>query len=165
MIKILEPKKLRFEQHDGGWLRLILPNGKIHEPITCVPLFPLSHPHGYVALLVEKNGTTEQLGIIKRLSDLSPSQRSFVEREIQLRYFCPQILDIQKITSKYGVDQWEVMTDRGKKRFMVQDAKENVMIRDNGLIVIIDVDGCRYQVRDYRQLPIRARIQLEQALL
>lgn len=165
MINIFQPDELTFERRDGGLLRVKLTNGKIYEPITCVPLFPLSHPNGYIALLVHKDGATEELGVIKWLNDLPPEPRSLVEREIQLRYFCPRILDIHAITSKYGLDQWEVTTERGKKRFLVQDAKENVTIRDDGVIMIIDTDGCRYQVRDYRKLPIRARIRLEQALL
>ncbi|MDZ7333069.1 MAG: DUF1854 domain-containing protein [candidate division KSB1 bacterium] len=165
MIKILQPDELNFEQKDGGFLRLKLANGTIHEPISCVPLFPLSNPTSYIALVVKRNGTTEEVGVIHQLNDLSPAQRPLVEREIQLRYFCPRILDIHAISSKYGVDQWDVTTDCGKKRFLVQDAKENVTIRDDGLIMIIDTEGCRYQVRDYRQLPTRARIRLEQALL
>lgn len=165
MINILEPHELTFEQQDGGMLRLKMADGTIHEPITCVPLFPLSHPASYIALVVTKNGTTEELGVIQQLNDLPPVQRSLVERELQLRYFCPRILDIHAITSKYGVDQWDVTTDCGKKRFLVQDAKEHVTIRDDGVIMIIDTEGCRYQVRDYRRLPTRARIRLEQALL
>lgn len=165
MIKLLAPQELTFEQHNSGWLRLKLSNGKIFEPITCVPLFPLSQPEGYIAVSVQIDGAAEELGIIRQLSELAIEQRSLVERELQLRYFCPRILNIHEISSRCGVDQWDVETDRGEKRFVVQDAKENVAIRDNGLIVIIDSDGCRYQIRDYRQLPWRAQVKLEQALL
>ncbi|MDZ7263624.1 MAG: DUF1854 domain-containing protein [candidate division KSB1 bacterium] len=165
MIQLLHPKELTFERLQNGRLRLKLRNGKIYEPIICVALFPLSQPECYIAVSLQADGATNELGIIQRLDDFPKEQRLLVEQEIQLRYFCPRILNIHKITSKYGVDQWHVVTDRGEKRFVVQDAKENVTIRDNGLIVIIDTDGCRYQIRDYGQLPSQAKMELEQALL
>ena len=54
---------------------------------------------------------------------------------------------------------------KGEKTFIVQDVKENVIIRDAGLIVITDVDKCRYQIRDFRNLPTKARMELERTLL
>jgi hypothetical protein len=165
MIKLLSPSELTFDLQTNGRLRLTMSNGKTYAPITCVALFPLSRPQGYIAISVQQNGATEEIGIIRELSELPLEQRALVEQELQLHYFCPRILNIHKITSKYGVDQWQVATDRGEKQFVVQDAKENVTIRDDGLIVITDFDGCRYQIRDYRQLPWPARMRLEQALL
>ena len=57
------------------------------------------------------------------------------------------------------------MTDKGEKTFFVQDVKENVIIRESGLIVITDIEKCKYQIRDYRKLPTKARVELEQTLL
>ena len=164
-MKILDPAELSFESTKNGFLRLKLNNGTIYERVECYPLFPLSKPDAYVAISRRMDFDLEEIGIIKSLNKLSTKQRSMVESEIQFRHFSPEIIDIQKIISKYGVDHWEVMTDKGEKTFIVQDVKENVIIRDAGLIVITDVDKCRYQIRDYRNLPSKARAELERTLL
>jgi hypothetical protein len=164
-MKILNPAELAFEQAETGFLRLKLDNGTNYERIECHPLFPLSEPDVYIALSSRNDSEVEEIGIIKSLKKLSAKQQSLVEREIQFSYFSPKIIDINKITSKYGMNQWEVVTDKGDKTFIVQDVKENVMIREGGLIVITDIDKCRYQIRDYRKLPSKARMELEQTLL
>ena len=164
-MKLLNPDELTFEQAENGYLRLKINDGKIYEPVECNALLPLSQPDGYISISARNDSEVEELGIIRQLKDLAAEQRSLVEREIQFRYFSPEIIDIKKITSKYGVDQWEVVTDKGEKTFMVQDVKENVAIRESGLIVIMDIDKCRYQIRDYRKLPSKARMELEQTLL
>jgi len=164
-MKLLNPDELTFEPAENGFLKLRFNDGKIYEQVECNALFPLSQPESYIAVSERKDSEVEEIGIIRQLKDLAVEQRSLVEKEIQFRYFCPEIIDIKKITSKYGVDQWEVVTDKGEKTFMVQDVKENVTIRESGLIVIMDIDKCRYQIRDYRNLPSKARMELEQTLL
>ena len=164
-MKILNPGELNFEKAENGFLRLKLSNGTIYERVECHPLFPLSEPGAYIAISKRNDSDVEEIGIIKSLDKLSAKQRSLVEREIQFRHFSPEIIGITKITSKYGVDHWEVMTDKGDKTFIVQDVKENVMIRESELIVITDIDKCRYQIRDYRKLPSKARMELERTLL
>ncbi len=164
-MNLLNPNELTFEQAENSFLRLMMKNGEIFEKIECTPLFPLSKPDKYISISYQKEKGVEEIGIIKSLKDLPADQRRLVENEIQFRYFSPHITDIRKITSKYGVDQWEVLTDRGEKTFFVQDTKENVMIQENGLIIITDIDKCRFQIRDYRQLPAKARFHLESTLL
>jgi hypothetical protein len=164
-MKLLNSDELLFEQNQNGFLQLKLSNGTIYESVECHPLFPLSDPEAYISISIQKDSNIEEIGIVRSLKELSVEQRALVAKEIQFRYFSPEILDIKKITSKYGVVQWEVMTDKGAKTFMVQDIKENIAIRDSGLIVITDIEKCRYQIRDYRKLPSKARIELEQTLL
>lgn len=164
-MKILDPAELNFEKAENGFLRLKLNNGTIHERVECHPLFPLSEPDAYIAISKRNDSDIEEIGVIKSLDTLSAKQKYLVENEIQFRHFSPEITDIKKINSKYGVEHWEVMTDKGEKTFIVQDVKENVMIRESGLIVITDIDKCRYQIRDYRNLPYKARAELERTLL
>ena len=164
-MKLLNADELTFEQTENGFLMLKLNNKTIYERVECRPLFPLSDPDSYIAVIKQKDSDDQAIGIIKSLNDLSAKQRILVEKEIRFRYFSSKITNIKKITTKYGVDQWEVVTNKGDKTFIVQDVKENVMIRESGLIVITDIDKCRYQIRDYRKLPSKARRELERTLL
>ena len=164
-MNVLNPDNLTFQQGGNGFLRLKLKDGTQYEMVECMPLFPLSNPNEFISVSVRKDTGTEEIGIIIKLKALSKEQRTLVKHEIEFRYFSPEILNIEKITSKYGVDQWDVKTDKGKKTFLVQDVKENVIIRESGLIVITDIDKCKYQVSDFRELPAKAKQELEQTIL
>jgi len=164
-MKALNPDNLTFERGKNGFLRLKLNDGTQYEMVECTPLFPLSNPNAFVSVSVRNDKGTEEIGIISKLKALSKEQRSLVKHEIEFRYFSPEIIDIKKITSKYGVDQWDVVTDKGEKTFLVQDVKENVIIRESGLIVIADIDKCKYQVSDFRKLSAKAQQELEQTIL
>jgi hypothetical protein len=164
-MKFLNPDELTFEGAENGFLRLKMKDGKIFEMVECTPLFPLSKPDAYIAVSSRNDNGSEEIGIIAQVKALTRQQQALVKGEIDFRYFSPAIIDIKKITSKYGVDQWEVVTDKGEKTFLVRDVKENVIIRESGLIVITDIDKCKYQIRDYRKLPARAKVELEQTLL
>ncbi|MCU0646116.1 MAG: DUF1854 domain-containing protein [bacterium] len=164
-MKILNPDELNFEQGENGFLRLKLTDEKVFELVECTPLFPLTQIDEYISVSTRNDNGSEEIGIIKNLRDLPSDQQRLVKDEIQFRYFSPDIIDIKKITSKYGVNEWQVVTDKGDKTFFVQDVKENVIIRESGLIVITDIDKCRFQIRDYRTLPSKARLELEQTLL
>lgn len=164
-MKFLNLDELTFERAENGFLRLKMRDGTTYEMVECTPLFPLSKPYRYISVSSRTGNGPEEIGILVDLNALTKEQKALVKAEIEFRYFSPEIIDIKKITSKYGVDQWEVVTDKGEKTFFVQDVKENVIIKDNGLIVIIDIAKCRYQVRDYRRLPTKARVELERRLL
>jgi len=164
-MKILNPDELGFETAENGFLKLKFNDGTIYERVECYPLFPLSKPDAYIAISERTDSKAKEIGIVRSLDKLSEKQRSLVEREIQFRHFSPEITDIYKITSKYGVEHWEVMTDKGDKSFIVQDTKENIIIREGGLIVITDIEKCRYQIRNYQKLPLKARMELERTLL
>jgi len=164
-MNLLNPDELTFELGENGFLRLNLNDGTRYEMVECTPLFPLSKPDAYISVSRRNEKGAEEIGIIVEIKALSKEQRSLVKDEIQFRYFSPEIIDIKKITTKYGMDQWEVVTDKGEKTFLVQDVKENVIIRESGLIVITDIDKCKYQVSDFRKLPSKAKQELEQTLL
>jgi len=164
-MKILNPDQLNFEQGENGFLRLKLNDEKVFELVECTPLFPLTQVDAYISVSTRNDAGSEDIGIIKNLRDLPSDQQRLVKDEIQFRYFSPEIIDIKKITSKYGVNEWQVVTDKGNKTFFVQDVKENVIIRESGLILITDIDKCRFQISDYRKLPSKARLELEQTLL
>lgn len=164
-MKLLNPNELKFEQGANGFLRLKMSEDKVFELVECTPLFPLTQIEKYISVSTRNDTGSEEIGIIRNLRDLPSDQQRLVKDEIQFRYFSPEVIDIKKITSKYGVNEWQVVTDKGEKTFFVQDVKENVIIHESGLIAITDIDKCRFQIRDYRKLPAKARLELEQTLL
>lgn len=165
MISILNPDEITFKRANNGFLQLEKNDGQIFETVECAPLFPLSQPDRYISVTSRSNGEIKELGLIPNLESLSKQQQALVREEIEFRYFSPEIIDIKKITSQYGVDQWDVVTDKGDKIFLVRDIKENIIIRESGFISITDIEKCRYQITNYRKLPGKAQLELEHTLL
>ncbi|MFZ5517300.1 MAG: DUF1854 domain-containing protein [Candidatus Zhuqueibacterota bacterium] len=165
MMTLLNPAELSFSRSENGFLKLKTHDGQVFDSVECTPLFPLSQPERFISVTHREDGQVKELGFIADLNSLPNDQQVFVREEIVFRYFSPEILDINKITSQYGVDQWDVVTEKGDRTFLVRDIKENIIIRDNGFISITDIERCRFQISDYRKLPIKAQLELEQTLL
>lgn len=165
MVILLNPDEITFKRMENGFLRLEKKDGETFETVECAPLFPLSRPDRYISVTSRSNGEVTELGILKNLKSLKKQQQALVREEIEFRYFSPEITDIKKITSQYGVDQWDVVTDKGDKTFLVRDIKENIIIRETGFITITDIDKCRFRITNYRKLSPKSRMELEQTLL
>ena len=165
MMILLNPNDITFKRAENGFLQLEKNDGQIFETVECTPLFPLSKPDRFISVTSRTNGEVKDLGIIANLKALVKNQQALVREEIEIRYFSPEIIDIKKITSQYGVNEWNVITNKGEKIFLVRDIKENIIIRESGFISITDIDKCRYQISNYRKLPAKAQMELEQNLL
>jgi hypothetical protein len=165
-MEYLKPALLTFRATTSGLLALDGPADAVHPHVECIPLFPLSRPEAFIAV----NGFPEgersvEIGIIRDLKQFLPAQQELVRKDLALRYFAPQIIDIQSIETKFDIDEWVVITDRGKKVFHVINARENLSMRGEGRVMVTDLEKCRYLVPDYRLLPAKARDLLEQQLL
>jgi hypothetical protein len=164
-MKYLDVSQLVFRQTAGGMLSLDVEQDAAYPDISCVQLFPLSHPLRYVSVCEKRGGGVRELGIIRDCADLAQPQRDLVLRHIRLSYFVPEITDILRIAGRRGIDTWDVQTDRGNTTFTVQDRKENVSLTDQGVVFVVAVDKCRYKISRPGLLPPRARALLDKNLL
>jgi len=164
-MKVLKPETLTFNAAPGGFLALKTADGAEYRKVECVALFPLSLPGTYISVSgVTGTKKPEEIGILLNLSDLPADQQDLVKKEMDLRYLAPKVTDIKKISRRFGMEEWEIVTNRGEKTIFMQNLKENLSIRDDRLIMITDIEKCRYLVSDIRQLPPRARTSLESKL-
>jgi hypothetical protein len=161
----LDPAAITFETKPHGFLGARTADGTVYEKVKCRTLFPHTVPEAYITVAAKKDKKWEELGILARLDRLAGSQQELVRKDLEFHYFSPEILDVKKITSKYGINQWDTDTDRGHKTFFVHDSRESIIVRETGLMVITDLDKCQYHISDYRELPAKALVELEQALL
>lgn len=160
----LDVKKIRLEKTETGFLNAVHEDGSVTESVHCVPLFPLSDPEGYVSIVFKKSRDFEEVGVIRSLKELSQSQRELAREDIRFRYFIPEIEDVKKVGWKHGLYEWDVVTERGEKVFYLMNRRQNMSITEDGIIVITDVEKCRYRITDHTKLPPRARAELEKVL-
>jgi hypothetical protein len=164
-MNILEPDTIMFESRDNGYLRLTIADAKTYDMTECRALFPLTDANGIISVVERTGSGTEEIGLIESTASLSDQQRKIIEDDISRHYFTPEIISIEKIESHHWYYEWFVTTNRGEKSFYVRNLKENLRIHENGMVIITDLDKCRYQIDDYRQLPPKSASQMEKVLL
>jgi hypothetical protein len=164
-MKILNPEEYTFQQPENNFLEIRKTDGSVYKNVECTPLFPLSQPDVYINLVGIKESEPEDIGIIEHLSNFSTQQQALVKKNIDFRYFIPEITDIKKITVKQGIYHLDVVTNKGKKRFLLNSLKDNISVLKNGLISITDTDKCRYRISNHYLLPPKAQLELNKTLL
>lgn len=97
-----------------------------------------------------------ELGILRSLADLPPEGQDLLAAEIEKAYFVPRILRIHSIEERFGIQRWEVTTDRGRRAFELTE-RSHLRPFDNARLVVKDVDGNRYLIEDARLLDRRSQ--------
>jgi hypothetical protein len=90
-------------------------------------------------------------------SALPPDQRRLLDEELARRYVMPVIRSILAVKDRLGTVEWEVDTDRGRRRFATRDLREAVVRPAPERYILPDVEGNRYDVPDVRALDARSR--------
>ncbi|MDE0447368.1 MAG: DUF1854 domain-containing protein [Spirochaetaceae bacterium] len=151
-VRMLDPRALRFTATDGGFLALTVTGdtGAEHYPrINAFRTFPLSAADHYLSLRAPDGN---EIGMLESLADLRSDQAALLRHELERRYFTPVIERIRSLKEEFGYSYWLVDTDAGQRRFTVQSGKNNVTAVSDTRLLIVDVDGNRFFVDDYRSL-------------
>ncbi|MBM4040146.1 MAG: DUF1854 domain-containing protein [Planctomycetes bacterium] len=128
---------------------------------TLVRLFPLSEPERWIALIA-KDG--KESGIVRDLAQLPPEPRRLAREELRGRYLVPQIQRILACRVRDEVVQWTVQTDRGRKKLLTKNLREQVKEPLPDRLTLLDVEGNRYDVPSLAALDPDSRRRLEAQL-
>jgi hypothetical protein len=151
--KYLSPKEFVLSREGDSLLCTI--GGDTHRDVQLKCAFPMSHPGQYVVVKDPEKG---ELGIIRDMRKLDPAQEEIVLDEMRKTYFVPVITRVLSVKEEFGMSEWEVETDRGPCTIKVRRrGKESVTERDDGGIIITDVDSNRYEVKDVNALDSKSR--------
>jgi hypothetical protein len=142
--------RLRLTAHDRSY-------------ITVKPAWasPLSHPNRYLSLL---DGKGNEIVMIEDLSQFSTDSREAVERELRRTYLTATVSRIESAKVEFGATYWHVQTDRGERDFVTQSLQENVQWLCDRHLLLIDVDGNRFDIPDVAALDERSRAIIERVL-
>ena len=131
-----------------------------YENVEVTLLFPLTKRRSYVQFSVDE----EEVGILRNMKRLDAESKQALTTELEKTYFIPTISKIYSIETKLGSDAWHVDTARGERHFEVTGKRRNIRFYPNGLIVIKDLDGNRYEIQDMGSLDANSRKILEREL-
>ena len=147
-VRYLDPAKLHFEQC-GAQLRLTVADEFSVPDLKVVRVFPISDPERYLSL---RDAKGNEIGIIADPARLEPPVRALVGEAVNRRYLMPVIARIVAARERFGIVEWVVETDRGRKTFMTRNLREEVMTPSSRRYLLKDVDGNRYDIPDFSRL-------------
>lgn len=115
---------------------------------------PLSQPNHFLALL---NGKGEEIVTLPDPTELPPESWKAVQEELRRRYLTSTIKLIQRARTEFGATYWHVITERGEKDFVTQSLQENAQWMSPTQLLLIDVDGNRFEIADSTALDANSR--------
>ncbi|OGF47827.1 MAG: hypothetical protein A2231_09615 [Candidatus Firestonebacteria bacterium RIFOXYA2_FULL_40_8] len=164
-MNILQPDKIKIEKGVKGSLVLTGADGKKYQRVNFILLFPFTDTENYISAVIKTGTEYTEIGIIEHLKELPVKIREMVKEDLRLRYFVPEIKDIKYISTKYWFHEFDVITDRGEKKFYLRNVREGVRFKTDNSIVITDMEKNRYKITDYKRLSVKARAELDRILL
>lgn len=145
-IEYIDPKAAKFSRTEGGLLSLRIGRRKPYTRVHLYRVFPLSEPSRLISVRDEKDS---EIGIIESLSDFSSDTVRLLKEELDRRYFTPAIRRLVLLKEEFGYTYWDAETDAGFCRFTVKGGDSNVFQVSEGTLLIIDVDGNRFEYPEF----------------
>lgn len=147
-------KKMRAFHGPKGELRLTIAGDRSHTAVKPVWAAPLSQPGRYLALLNAKN---EEVAMIEDPADLPNDCIAAIQTELTRRYLTATVARVVKANVEFGATYWHVETNRGPRDFVTQNLQENAQWLSPTHLLLIDVDGNRFEIPDVEALDARSR--------
>jgi len=157
----MSSQTLTLNRDADGTLVLFLDGNDPVSSVRVVCAAPLSYPDHYITFLDERG---RELCTVDQLDDLRPSVRQLVEEELDRYYLGHTIQRINELESEFGIAYWDVETPRGQRDFVVKDVQSSITWLGSTRMLIMDVDGNRFEIPDSRNLDPRSQSLLEMTL-
>lgn len=148
----------RFSLSPAGLLTAKLSDGSYSGRAYLSLAFPFQFTEEYIAL---QNEDKEEIGMIRRLSDLREEDRDLVRDALKIKYFSPKIKKILTLTERFGTTRWTVETDKGNMNFVVKDTYKSLIRVSEDRLFVCDIDGCRYEIESLKGLDKRSFSKIE----
>lgn len=111
--------------------------------------FPYDMPDRFISVQ-DKDG--KEYGMIKNIADFSEDIQAILQGELKRKYFTPVITKVHTVSAKFGYTYWEADSDMGKLSFSMHDTYRNIAKVGENRLILTDVDGNRYEIKDYMAL-------------
>ncbi len=147
-IVFLTPDNASFYRNDNGFIGLKFGDND-YKRVSLIKAFPFSNTYNYISV---RDKEQKEIGIIQDVNLFSEEIINLFNEELERRYYLPVIEKIYSIKDEFGYSYWHVLTHLGEKKFVIRRDYNNFINIKNNMILIIDVDGNRYEISDYTKL-------------
>ena len=145
----MDPKSLTLFYEPKDRLRLTVGNEQSYHTVKPVWAAPLSHPEKYLALL---DGKGKEIVTLPDPKALSAASLEAAQEELRRRYLTATVARVTHAKQEFGATYWSVETDRGPRDFVTQNLQENAVWLSDTHLLLLDVDGNRFEITDVPQL-------------
>jgi hypothetical protein len=149
------------ERDVWGQLALLLTDGRRLEGIEVARAFPISAPGEFVSIC---DADGHEVMCIEDPSTLPPTVLATIEEELARREFVPVVLRIEAVSADTDPSQWQIVTDRGRTSFLMEDSDNDVRRLGPTRILLVDTHGIRYLIPDTQRLDAASRRILDRYL-
>jgi hypothetical protein len=159
--EIMNPHNIRVFYHPEERLRLTIEGERSYIAVKPVWAAPLSRPNTYLSLL---DGKDNEIALLPQPEELAPESWAAVQKELRERYLTARVQTITEARQEYGATYWYVETNRGGREFVTQNLQENAQWLSDTHLLLIDVDGNRFEIPDTRVLDGKSQVLLDDVL-
>ena len=150
----MQPSEMNLFYEPKDRLRLTVGNEKSYPTVKPVWAAPLSRPNTYLALL---DGKGDEIALLADPETLSAESWSAVQEELKRRYLTATVMVVLNARVEFGATYWSAVTDRGEREFVTQSLQENAIWLSETHLLLLDVDGNRFEIPDTSALDIRSQ--------
>ena len=150
----MNPNEIQLFHAPENRLRMTVAETVSYVTVKPVWAAPLSHPGRFLSLV---NGKGDEITTIADLGALPTESQKAVKEELRRRYLTPRITRIESARSEFGITYWTVQTDRGRRDFVTQSLQENAQWIGDGHLVLVDVDGNRFEIEELETMDVASR--------
>lgn len=148
-------------------LRLTMPANAEHGERTHLEVkpawaAPMSRPHKYLALL---DGKDKEIALIENPGEeLDAPSWEAAQAELRARYLTARIERVRSAREEFGATYWSVESDRGAREFVTQNLQENAQWISPDHLLLLDVDGNRFEIASVQALDEKSRALIEESV-
>ncbi len=157
----VDPGDIRIHRIPEWRTRMTIEGDRSYLKVKIVRAAPLSNPSKYICFLDAKD---EVICMVESLEDLDGESRIIVREELDRRYITATVKRILSVRNEFGVSYWEVKTDRGDREFVVKGVSENAQWLGERRLLLVDVDGNRFEIPDLDGLDKQSLGYIEQVI-
>jgi hypothetical protein len=154
-LRILKPSEMRlFRSAEGdSRTRLTLFEDRSYLDVRVSRAFPFTDPGRYIGL---RDMMDADIGLIVDSDELDTESRDVIVNELSRRYFTPRVKKVDTVEEEHGAVTFLVQTDRGERRFVVRNLRDNSYSLGPNRVMMTDSEGNRYEFPDITSYGVKA---------
>jgi len=149
----LGPETAHFSRSPDGSLQLDIKGFRFFPRIWVYRAYPLSHKGEFLSVRDATEEDLPEIGVIPDLAQFPNAVQEVILSELQRRYYVPVITRVLSIKENRDHLLWDVVTDKGDRKFTVRNPFDKIRSLENNRLLIIDDHNCRYEMENSQLLP------------
>ena len=151
----ITPENASFESKNGF---LYIKYGENEQRAFLCRQFPFEKLWEFISVMDEEQ---REIGIIRDVTAFDEATRTLLTDELNRRYYAPEILSIISFKERYGFSYWKVKTPDGEVSFTLHDTFRSIIRAGEKRMILLDVDGNRFEIPDVDALDRRSYKKIE----